>query len=228
MAKCPSQLWRGLLCLWSLFQIVWFGNIHSTLLSCWHAWIWFWLSKACALLWVCLCCQPGLEYVWGERIPFSHWITPWNPESISFWNVDYWLIFQYDIYELYLDMPEMLKDLRFYPLQKPMSYFCWRWWKTETPGSESKAFSVWSIRFCSQFSIVFKGHGTMEIGLGSCFTRRVCASSEELSLGERFNLMSCDVLPNLSKLCSYGFCSQTNLPARSYGNIILIGPGCLQ
>lgn len=93
MAKCPSQLWRGPLCLWSLFQIVSFGNIHSTLLSCWHAWIWFWLSKAWALPWVCLRCQPGLEYVWGEWIPFSHWITPWDPESISFGNVDYWLIY---------------------------------------------------------------------------------------------------------------------------------------
>lgn len=53
---------------------------------------------------------------------------------------------------------------------------------------------------------------------------RVCASAEELSLGERFNLMGCDVLPNLSKLGSYAFCS----PAASYGDIILIVSGCLQ
>lgn len=114
-------------------------------MCCWHAWIWFRLSKAWVLLWVCLCCQPGLEYLWGKWIPFSHWITQWDPESISFENVDYWLIFHYDIYEQYVDMPETVKDLRFYSLQKPTSYFHWRWQKTETPGSETKDFSIQSM-----------------------------------------------------------------------------------
>lgn len=62
----------------------------------------------------------------------------------------------------------------------------------------------------------------MEVDLGSCFTRRVCASTEELSLGERSNLMSCDVLPNL-----LGTLLLWLLLTR-YGDIIFIAPGCLQ
>lgn len=62
-------------------------------MSCWHAWIWFWLSEAWALLWACLCCRPGLEYLWEKWIPFSHRIAQCDPESISFGDVDYWLIY---------------------------------------------------------------------------------------------------------------------------------------
>lgn len=42
-------------------------------------------------------------------------ITQWAQESIPFVNVDYWCIFHYDIYVQYVDMPEMVKDLRFLP-----------------------------------------------------------------------------------------------------------------
>lgn len=94
MAKCPSQILERAALSVSFVPncFIWKHPQHtSELLACLNMILT--VKGLSPSLWACLCCRPGLEYLWEKWIPFSHRTAQCDPESISFGDVDYWLIY---------------------------------------------------------------------------------------------------------------------------------------